>query len=295
VANRDIVVIGGSAGAIDSIASVLAALGPDPLPVATFVVLHLAPTSAEWLSAQFARRTGLNVVSPLDEQPLERGCVYLARPDHHLVVKEGRIVSSRGPHENLWRPAIDVLFRTAAVTYGSRVVGVLMSGELDDGTAGLQAIKDCGGCTVVQDPTEAKFPTMLRAALTNARVDHCVCLHELPALLRRLVSEPAPPQIPIPESLRHKAQLAEAPANSEALSDGTEAGIERTLWAAIRLFEQRGNVAHMMAEQERAAGRARRAELYDLQADESRRHVQVLRELQAARRYELDEGSRARA
>ena len=130
-------------------------------------------SGADWLQSIFAKNCRLPIETPAGEQPLEPGRVYVARPDHHLVVKEGRVLANRGPRENLWRPAIDVLFRSAAVAYDSRVVGVLMSGELDDGTSGLQAISACGGVTVVQNPDDAQHPAMLQTALANVRVDHC--------------------------------------------------------------------------------------------------------------------------
>src|SRR5262245_51167106 len=116
--NRDIDVIGGSAGSVDSVAALLAGVGPR-LPASICVSLHLAPTRPAWLSTRFARVTGLTIESPGRELSLEPHRIYIAKPDHHLVVKPGKVVSVRGPHDNLWRPAIDVLFRTAAVAYGN--------------------------------------------------------------------------------------------------------------------------------------------------------------------------------
>jgi two-component system, chemotaxis family, protein-glutamate methylesterase/glutaminase len=319
-----LIVIGGSAGAAETVTRLLTEFGAD-FPAPLFVVLHLAPMSNEWLSARFARLTGLRVSSPEQEEPLEVGHIYIARPNRHLIVKEGRVLSSAGPRENLWRPAIDVLFRTAAVAYGSRVIGVLMSGELDDGTAGLQAIKACGGVTVVQDPDDTLHPTMLRTALANVQIDHSATVSELSTLLKRLSNEPAGPAVTIPEQLRQDASIAEnadlAPEimlergqptplscpecggplwssgknghqfrclvghalHLHSLSNGTDQEIDRTLWAAIRLFEQRVNIARMMGDEERQRGRQQRADLYDSRADESHRYAQTLRELQNLR------------
>ncbi len=161
----------------------------------------------------------MKIESPTVAQPISRGHVYLARPDHHLLVKQDRVLSTRGPRENLWRPAIDVLFRTAAVAHGTRVIGLLMSGELDDGTAGLQAIKQCGGLAIVQDPGDAEHPEMPNVALTNVAIDHRASLQELPNLLRRLISQEAPASEEIPDELRKEALLAEAPENSSEISE----------------------------------------------------------------------------
>ncbi len=320
---RDIVVIGGSAGAVIAVSEIVARL-PADLPAAVFVALHVSPTSEEWLSAVLAKSSLLPVLSPTAAQSIESGRIYIARPDHHLIVKDGRVLVNRGPHENLWRPAIDVLFRSAAVAYGNRVVAVLTSGELDDGTSGLQAVKACGGSTVVQDPEDALFPTMLRTALANVTIDHSARLHDIPSLLERLLREPAAPAVPIPQDLRKQARMVEAPEEAphlmqqrgapselscpecggplwrdgpdgaqfrclighgfhiKSLASDTDEQIDRTLWAAIRMFEQRVNISRMLAEQERSHGRQRRAELYDARADESMAHAQRLRELHLA-------------
>jgi two-component system, chemotaxis family, protein-glutamate methylesterase/glutaminase len=276
VVKRDIVVMGGSAGAVIALSEIVARL-PADLPAAVFVALHVSPTSEEWLSAVLATSSLLPVLSPTAAQSIESGRIYIARPDHHLIVKDGRVLVNRGPHENLWRPAVDVLFRSAAVAYGNRVVAVLTSGELDDGTSGLQAVKACGGTTVVQDPEDALFPTMLRTALTNVAIDHSARLHDIPSLLERLLREPAGPAVPIPQDLRKQARF-----HIKSLASDTDEQIDRTLWAAIRMFEQRVNISRMLAEQERSHGRHRRAELYDARADESMAHAQRLRELHVA-------------
>jgi two-component system, chemotaxis family, protein-glutamate methylesterase/glutaminase len=330
VIKRDIVVIGGSAGAFVAVSEILGHL-PADLPAAVFVALHLSPTSEEWLSSFLKRSSLLPVGSPAAAESIEPGRIYVARPDRHLIVKEGRVLVNRGPHENLWRPAIDVLFRSAAVAYGNRVIALLTSGELDDGTSGLQAVKACGGTTVVQDPQGALHPAMLQTALTNVGVDHSTPLRDIPALLQRLVHEPADPAIPIPQDLRKEARMVEAPEEApdlmqqrgapsglscpecggplwrggtdsaqfrclighgfhiKSLADDTDEQIDRTLWAAIRMFEQRVNLSRMLAEQERSQGRQKRADLYDSRADESLAHAQRLRELHLRGAAVLDE------
>ncbi|MGH8176021.1 MAG: chemotaxis protein CheB [Steroidobacter sp.] len=212
---RNIIVIGGSAGAVQPVTELLRAL-PEGFPAALFVALHFSPLSDEWLSSHLRKTVRLPVRSPRGDLEIRDGQIIVARPDHHLIVQQGKVLSSCGPRENMWRPAIDVLFRTAAVTYGSRVIGVLMSGELDDGTAGLQAIKQCGGLAVVQSPEDAIHPAMPRTATANVDVDHTASLSELPDLLFRLVEQAAPAGIPIPEYLKKEASMALAAEDSGA-------------------------------------------------------------------------------
>ena len=215
---RDVLVIGGSAGAARMISELLGHL-PEQLPAAVFIALHLSPLSREWLSDRLRRATAMKIESPTTERPIESGKVYLARPDHHLIVKEGRVLCVRGPRENLWRPAIDVLFRTAAVAYSTRVIGLLTSGELDDGTAGLQAIKQCGGLAIVQEPADAEHPDMPSVALTNVEIDHQASLRDLPNLLTRLIAQEAPAPKQIPQELRKEALMAEAPEDGARITE----------------------------------------------------------------------------
>jgi two-component system chemotaxis response regulator CheB len=190
--SRDIIVVGASAGGLEALIGIIAGL-PAELPAAVLVVLHTAPSGPGLLPKILQRASALPVAHGIDGQPVERGRVYVARPDHHLLVADGKIRVTRGPKENHTRPALDPLFRSAALEYGPRVVGVVLTGVLDDGTAGLHAIKQRGGTAVVQDPDEALFPDMPRNAMRRVAVDHVVRLHALPSLLIRLGSEPAGP------------------------------------------------------------------------------------------------------
>jgi two-component system chemotaxis response regulator CheB len=128
---------------------------------------------------------------PADGESIQPGKIYVAPPDRHLLLEAGRIRLTRGPKENRFRPAVDPLFRSAAYAYGSRVIGVVLSGALDDGTAGLWAIKDRGGIAVVQDPAEAEQASMPRSALANIEVDHCLPISEIAPLLVALTQESA--------------------------------------------------------------------------------------------------------
>lgn len=321
MSNRNIVVVGGSAGALTTLTGLLEKL-PETLPAAIFVVLHRHPTSDSWLTELLARHTRWPVKAPAHE-PVEQQRIYVAQPDQHLLVKDGVVLSSRGPRENQWRPAIDVLFRSAALTYTSRVVGVLLSGQLDDGTAGMTAINRCGGLTIVQDPATTTYSTMPEVAAANVRIDHCVAPEDLAPLLGRLVATRAPVVPDAPDDMRAEVRISEGthPVTTRQLTDepptllscpecggplwtrnsdetdfrclvghtfqlesfitGADAALDRTLWAAIRQFEQRSNMARLMAQQSRDRLQSARASLHDSRAEESEDHAQRLRELQA--------------
>ncbi len=189
--NRDILVIGASAGGVQAISLVVEGL-PADLKAAVFVVTHIAPHGSSAMPAILSRAGRLPAVHPRDGERIEGGRIYVAPPDHHLVIEDGRVRLSRAPTENGHRPAVDVLFRTASHNHGSRVVGVVLTGNLDDGTAGLAAIKRRGGIAVVQDPAEADYPSMPRSAIENVEIDHVLPLAEIGPLLGRLALEPAP-------------------------------------------------------------------------------------------------------
>lgn len=152
------------------------------------VTVHLAAWRRSNLPDILTRAGLLPALHPRDGQAIERSRIYIAPPDRHLMIDDGHLQLWRGPKENRQRPAVNALFRSAAVTYGSRVVGVVLSGSLEDGAAGLWWIKRYGGVAVVQDPEDAMFPSMPRQALSTVVVDHCVGVADLPPLLVRLVN-----------------------------------------------------------------------------------------------------------
>ena len=198
MATKDIIVIGSSAGGVDALSRLCAAL-PADLPATIFVAQHLSPSARSVLPLLLARAGPLPAVSPVDGQAFERGHIYVAGPDRHLLVRPGKILVRRGPVENRTRPAINALFRSAARAYGGRVIGVVLTGLLDDGTDGLIAIKAAGGTSIVQDPADAEWPSMPSNAVKRDHVDQVVPLARLGALLTEITQQDASPSIPLPE------------------------------------------------------------------------------------------------
>src|SRR5438477_682491 len=190
MANKAIVVIGASAGGMQALEAVAAGL-PADLPAAVFVVWHLAPGVRSVLPMVLNRASRIPALYPKDGDPIEPGRIYVAPNDHHLLIERGYVRVAKGPKENRFRPAVDPLFRSAAYLYSTRVIGVVLSGALDDGTAGLWAIKLRGGTAVVQDPADALHRSMPINALDNVEVDYKLPVAEIGPLLGRLTREPA--------------------------------------------------------------------------------------------------------
>ncbi len=199
---RDIIVVGASAGGVEALIELVRGL-PSDLAASSFVVLHLPPDYPSFLPEILSRVGGPPATRARDGEPIVPGRVYVAPPDHHLLVKHGRTRLVRGPRESRHRPALDPLFRSAAIAYGPRVVGVVLSGMGSDGTAGLHAIKRRGGVAVVQDPEDALFRGMPESALTYVDVDYRLPVREISGLLNELSRSPAPDEsaFPVPEDL----------------------------------------------------------------------------------------------
>lgn len=185
----NIILIGASAGGLDPLLTIVSGLPPD-FPAALFVVQHIAPTGPSLLPEILDRAGPLGAQHATDGAPIERGCIYIAPPDHHMLVRGGHLHVVRGPRENGFRPAIDATFRTAAQAFGPRTIGIVLSGMLDDGTAGLLAIKRRGGVAIVQSVAEAAFPAMPESAARYVDVDLVLNAAQIPAALTRLANEP---------------------------------------------------------------------------------------------------------
>ena len=191
MATHDIVVVGASAGGVEAISTIAAGL-PRDLRAAVFVVLHLSRGRS--VLPEILTRVGqLPATHPQDGETFFHGRIYVAPPDHHMTLEGSTIRVQHGPTENGVRPAVDPLFRSAARMFGPRVVGVILTGSLDDGTAGMAAVKGAGGVTIVQDPAEAFAPSMPRSAAEFVSVDHVLPLKEIPMLIERLAKETALP------------------------------------------------------------------------------------------------------
>ena len=197
---RDVVVVGASAGGVSALLALCRDL-PAGFPAAVLVVLHIG-THPSTLPALLTSAGHIPAVHPKQGERLRHGTIYVAPPDHHMLVEDGAIRLTRDAKENYARPAIDPLFRSAALAYGPRVIGVVLTGRLNDGTAGLQAVKDAGGVAVVQDPVDAQYETMPQSALRTVPVDCCVPLAHIGETLVKLVNEPVAGSTADPAALR---------------------------------------------------------------------------------------------
>lgn len=205
---HDVIAIGGSAGAVEALRRLVRDL-PADLPAAVLVAVHRSPDGEGRLAEVLEGVGPLPAVLAEEGQRLQHGRIYVAPPDRHLLVERHHLHVRRGPRENRARPAIDPLFRSAAIGCSTRVIGVVLSGMLNDGSSGLRAIKRCGGLAVVQDPRDAAYPDMPRSALAHVEVDHVAPLAGLAPLLAKLAAAPSPPPLAaIPEEIRIEALIA---------------------------------------------------------------------------------------
>jgi two-component system chemotaxis response regulator CheB len=278
---RDIVVIGASAGGVRAALSLVAGL-PRDLRATLLLAIHLAPGHLSQLPELLTTRGSLRATHPLDGEAPELGRIYVAPPDLHLFVRSGGMLGiARGPRENGHRPSIDMLFRTASAVYGPRVIGVVLSGELDCGTAGVLSIRARGGVAIAQNPTEAEAPSMPQSAAEVGKADYVAPLAEIPALLLRLLDEavdgvggvaPLHAESPPRPSLGPEALSLVCPTCQGALRESDVGGyqsfachaghvfslqsivmeqaesMERALWSAVRALEESaalsGRLAH---------------------------------------------------
>jgi two-component system chemotaxis response regulator CheB len=214
---KDIIVVGASAGGIEALRALVGGL-PEDLAAAVFVVLHTSPESPGMLADILDRFGKLPATNAQDGERIRPGRIYVAPPDRHLLVEPGVVRTTRGPKENRFRPAVDPLFRSAAQTYGPRVIGVILTGYLDDGTAGLWTVKKLGGTAVVQHPEDALVPFMPQNALAHVKVDYCLPLDEIAPLLVRLTTEAVEEEgaFEVPKDVEIEVNIAKAQKPIEA-------------------------------------------------------------------------------
>ena len=255
-----VVVIGGSTGALEALLKLVRAWKPGP-DVAVCVVIHTAPSAPGLLDGIISRNGAVPAQYAVDGESLRAGEIHIAPPDRHLVVSDAHVRVTRGPRESRFRPAIDPLFRSAAESYGSRAIGIILSGGQSDGAAGLYEIKQKGGIAIVQSPSEAPVRSLPDAAIRAAAVDRVVPIADLPALLNDLVASPLPkkeasmehqdsmepPESKSPEAETHEIHHAESLGEPTPFTCPDCGG---TLWQSPtgELLQFRCHVGHRYAE-----------------------------------------------
>jgi two-component system, chemotaxis family, protein-glutamate methylesterase/glutaminase len=213
---QKLVLIGTSAGGVEALQEVSRGM-PENFGAPILVVMHYPAHTPSRLAEILSRAGPLEAKMAEDGEAMKRSQIYIAPSDHHLLVESNRIRLTRGPKENRSRPAIDAMFRSAAHSVGPRAIGIVLTGMLDDGTAGLWAIKDQGGCALVQDPGEAQYDSMPRSAIRYVAVDQVLKLADIPAALARIVNEPPASRVGNSERMGIEAKIA---AQGDALQRG---------------------------------------------------------------------------
>lgn len=202
-----IVAIGTSAGGIRALGELVMQLNAN-MDAAFFVVLHLSRKGVgDFLFHRLQQQSTLPCRVARNDEPIERGVIYIAPPDEHMLLAKGKIVTGKGAPENRWRPSINNLLRSAAAAYNSRVIGIILTGLMDDGAAGMTAIKRSGGVTIVQDPNEADHPDMPLSVLESIEVDHTESLSRMGALLSEITDRPLPPEAEVPYDVQLESDL----------------------------------------------------------------------------------------
>jgi two-component system chemotaxis response regulator CheB len=188
MAKRDIIVIGASAGGVYALKELTASL-PGDLAASIFVVLHVSPHSPSLLPDILSHAGPIKAIHPQDGQLFQPGHIYVAPPDHHMLIEYDQIIVKKGPKENRFRPSIDALFRSAAYTYGPRVIGVVLTGMLNDGASGMWSVKRLGGIGIVQEPEDAMYSSMPDSVLEYVDADHVVPVKQIGTILEKLIAE----------------------------------------------------------------------------------------------------------
>ncbi|MEJ6981795.1 chemotaxis protein CheB [Pedobacter sp. P351] len=280
-----IVVVGASAGGLKAVAELISKF-PKNNNISVFIVLHVSKNSiGPVIVTHIQKHTSLICEIPSNGDLIKPGHIYIAPPDHHMIIKRDEICIHNGARENRWRPSIDVLFRSAAVAYGSKVIGIVLTGLMDDGTSGMGAIKRSGGVCIVQEPEEAEFSDMPANVLNNVDVNYRVSISEMGYILEDLFSKPSGPEIRVPRELEIEAEITEKLSSKiqdlekigeqtlfscpecggglwkikgdtvvryrchtghvytlQTLLQAQAEGIEKAIWVAIRMLEERRNL-----------------------------------------------------
>lgn len=291
----NIIAIGASAGGINAVSKLVSTFGQD-LEAAVFIVIHLSRSSnIEVILNSIQKHTSLKCVEAKDQERIENGTIYLAPPDHHMLLEKGTIIVSKGAYENHFRPSIDVLFRSAAAAYDSCVTGIILTGLLDDGTSGMFAIKRSGGLCIIQDPGQAEFPDMPNNVLLSMDVDYQVPVEEMGYIVADLFTRKICTTAEVPADVKLEAEIARRMSSSMedlkklgglttltcpdcggilahvkhdavsryrcytghtftemSLENEQDKGLEKSLWVAIRMLEERKNLLQTMMRQQSA-------------------------------------------
>lgn len=304
--NRDIIVIGTSTGGIHALRTIASTL-PENFPASVFAVLHTSEDNSGLLPPLLNKVSRIPAFYAVHNTPILPGRIYLAPPGQHLIVERGTVRLSVGPRENRHRPAADVLFRSAALAYGPRVIGVVATGHLDDGSSGLASIKARGGLALVQDPEDSLAPSMPRSAIDATDADFILPLEEIGPKLVDLVmgkeSESSTRPRPAPLDVKRTNARYSCPECGGALNEVQEGGmerfrcrvghtyspeslfedqseaLERALWAAIRSLEEHAEFSARLADKSLTRNHRNLADRFRERATSSREHASLLREL----------------
>ncbi|HVV09892.1 chemotaxis protein CheB [Amycolatopsis sp.] len=288
--HRDLVVVGASAGGVEALRDFVGGL-PTGFAASVLVVLHLPASAASALPHILRRCGSLPVQSARNQEPLRHGFVHVAPPDRHLLVSGEHMELSSGPAENGYRPAIDALFRSAARTRGPRVIGVVLSGLLDDGVAGLAAIKSRGGVAFVQDPEDALYRGMPENVLSRMPVDHVLPAAAMGEALAEYVCEAVDEHHELPELPCPSCAGTLSPRDDEidyrcddghvwtaqTLLERRSRDVEDALWAALRALEEKRDLAQRMTAEAQQHGFGLVAERYEQHHDDATHAAMVLR------------------
>ena len=221
MAKRNIIVIGASAGGVYALKELVALL-PHDFDATIFLVVHVSPHSPSYLPEILNHSGPIKAVHPKDGELIQPGMIYIAPPDHHLLIEYEQVIVKKGPKENRFRPSIDALFRSAAYTYGPRVIGIVLTGMLDDGTSGMWSVKRLGGICIVQEPEEAMYASMPNHVMEYVDVDYVIPVNKMGLLLSDLITEQVPDE---PNLIQEELKRIEAEVNIAAQDNAFDMGI----------------------------------------------------------------------